>query len=258
MRKTICILILLLLPTLCFAGAVQDKCKSVIEKKNATVACAASFIEDSFTRGDSATVGGDWTAETDTGGLLAISGNTLVRTHSTTTASYVSFTKADAVTEGYLLFKFKVSDTDTGGNAGKSYLFSLRDESDEQSLYVIAENDASGVWTKLNFNYKTDAGASAAVAGAYVLSPTDDTYVWIKVYWKIATDVDTSDGIARLSTSNDGVTFTERIAATNLDFYTYADMKYLRFGTVATSTWTGTTFTQTWDDVEWRADDCFN
>lgn len=39
MRKTICILILLLLPTLCFAGAVQDKCKSVIEKKNATVAC---------------------------------------------------------------------------------------------------------------------------------------------------------------------------------------------------------------------------
>ena len=39
MRKTICILILLLLPTFCFAGALQDKCKSVIGKKNTSVAC---------------------------------------------------------------------------------------------------------------------------------------------------------------------------------------------------------------------------
>jgi hypothetical protein len=223
-----------------------------------SAACAASFIEDAFTRGDSGTVGGDWTAEVDTGGLLAISGNTLTRTHSATTAAYVSYTKADAVTEGYLLFKFKVSDTDTGGDTGKSYLFSLRDASDEQSLYVTAENNAAGVWTKLLFGYKTDAGASAAVGGAYTLSPTDDTYVWIKIYWKRSTDVDTSNGIASLSTSSDGTTFTERIAATNLDFYTYADMKYLRFGTVATSSWTATTFTQTWDSVEWRADDCFN
>lgn len=250
-----CLTILLLCAAV-NAYALSAAIQAVVSSGGSS-ACAASFIEDAFTRGDNATVGGDWTAETDTGGLLAISSNTLLLTHSATTAAYVSFTKAAAVTTGYAVFKFKVSDIHVHDSSGTSnYLAMFRDGSDEIGLQVYGITTIGGNWDKIQIVYRADTG-SYVEAGIYDLNPSADTWYWFKIYWNSATDVDTSDGDITLWTSTDGTNYTQRFAVTNLDFYTYADLKYFRLGNIV-GIWNQTDYTMSFDDVEWRADDCFN
>lgn len=253
MRKTLTIfvLIVLLFPTLCLAGPLQQKLREIIAKKN-VAGCAASYFEDDFTADDGADAKrAVWTAETDTASNLTIASNKLLFTHDAATVGFVSKTLASTYTETWSQFTWSPSEVAMGGNTAYMNIMYLKDAGDANSVFIRIMNDAAGTITKVLVQYYNDSAVSTEV-GQYTFSPSNGTTYTFKLYTKIATDVDTNNGIIELYING-----TKRVTATNLDFYTYADIKYVNLGNKY-STWTDVDgHTVTFDNFEIRGDDCF-
>jgi hypothetical protein len=263
--------ILLLIPSLCWpatgdletiGGKVDTAITSIAGKAGTAIAticgknytdgdgCAASYFEDAFASNDYSA----WTGETDTGGLITAASGASVYSFSATTAAYSYKTLASATTESYMQLTVSASDISLGGSGKNFYLLSARDASDEASLQLQWSTNAGGDIDDLLIRYNIDAKTMAT-------ADTDNTVVWadgttytIKIYSKISSDVDTSNGIIRVWVNGNLI-----LEKTDCDYYTYADLKTVRLGQIATSTVTNTAggITVTFDNFEWRADDCF-
>jgi len=248
MKKLILILfVILLIPCMSMAGMLQG-----IVGGGGAVTCSAAYFSDDFTAADGADAKrAVWTGETDTGSLLSIASNALLFTHTATTVGYVSKTLASTYTETWTQFTWKPSDIAMGGNTTYMNIIYLRNTGAANSIYVRVLNNAGGSITKVFLYYYTDAAVSTEV-GNYTFNPSNGTTYTFKIHTKISTDVDTSDGVATLYI--DG---TSRITASNLDFFTYADIKYVDLGNKY-STFTDTAGkTFTFDNFSIRGDDCF-
>lgn len=251
MRKIILAVFLILLiasPLWALSSAIQ----AVVSAGGAT-ACAASFFEDAFTAENTTdTDHGVWTDETDTGGLLALVSNAAVFTFTATTAAYVYKTLGAPQTEGWIQWTIKWSDISMGGSGKNFYTFTVYDGED-LSFCVYFITDSGGDIHDIIARYRNDS-SSIVTVGQVASGVADNTTYTIKIYYKRATDVDTSDGVIDVYIDGSRV-----INGTGLDWYTYADSQTARLGNYGTSAVTNTTggITVTYDNFEWRADDCF-
>lgn len=211
-------------------------------------ACGASIFEDNFASNDYSA----WTAEVDTGSLLSAASGASVFTLTAITAAYSTKTLASAVAESWIQFDITYSAIDMGAGGQYLYIVLLRDDGDGGAYWIEQVMNAGGdALANLTLKFVNDAAATTTV-NAYALNPSAGTKYTIKIYSKRATDVDTSDGILKMYV--DG---TLRIDGTGLDYYTNANLQRVRLGNSAT-TWADTSGnTVTWDNFEWRADDCF-
>uniref|UniRef100_A0A6M3J2D4 Uncharacterized protein n=1 Tax=viral metagenome TaxID=1070528 RepID=A0A6M3J2D4_9ZZZZ len=216
--------------------------------------CAASLFEDDFDRGDTGDVqtGGSWTSETDTGALLAIVSNAMVFTLTAQTAANVGKNLGSAYTETWTQFTWAASAVDMGGNNTIQYVLYLNDNGNSSSIRVRLVTDASGDLTKVGVFYFNDSAVQTQIGADYAFNPVATTVYTFKLRTKQSTDVDTSDGIVTLEIDDTPV-----ITASDLDYFTYADIQYAQIGNIYT-TWTDTAGnTETFNNFEIREDDCF-
>lgn len=211
---------------------------------------AAQYISDSFTRTDSATVGGDWTSETDTASLLAVSGNALVYTdaESPQTAAYVQKT-ATPSGETWIQFTFSVNTLDIAPNGNRIFLKAFAGSANVFWFKVadLGSTSQAKYYSLVSFN---DGGASAENAGGYSPVVAVDTVYTIKIRYKPSTAVGANNGILQV-----WVNGVQKVNRSTDDTDTLA-ITHVTFGQMSTSTFTVAPVV-TLDSFQWRGDDSF-
>lgn len=243
--KRILLILLLLACTLpppadAFGPAIQ----AVLGASGA--ACGASIFEDNFNRADNASIGGSWASETDTGGLLSISNNTFLHTHSDKTNAIVAYTHTGSVTEWWAQVTVTFNEV-TGWGAGKAITWLEFRTATAANGYFSFNADASGNASRVYVSYRNDS--NSPTSANYTFSPEAGVAYTIKMHFKQGAD---NTGEVHV-----WINGTERITLTNLAFNTYAVSDRIRFGNEGSGI-TSTTLTITYDNFEWRTDDCFD
>jgi len=246
-----------------WAGCKEDVCKRDpiqlamspallgIAGAGGAAACGASLFEDAFASNDYSA----WTGEVDTGSLLTAASGASVFTHTAKTAGYSTKTLASAVTESWVQFDIAFSDNAMGGNGTYMQIILFRDGGDNSAAWVEMINNTAGTLTNLALKFVNDA-AGTVLVGTYALSPASGTTYTLKLHSKASSDADTDNGELTLYTCSAG-SCTSRITSSTLDYYARADLYIVRLGNAA-STFSDTSGkTITWDNFEWRSDDCF-
>jgi len=217
------------------------------------VGCGASYFEDAWTGDNNSDAAHSiWTSETDTGGLLALTGNAMVFTQTASTGAYVYKTLGLAYTESWIQFTVAWSDEVMGGNGTSNTFYRALDGASNNGLYIKTINNSAGTIISLQLLFYNDSNISTSVGSVYTFTPVDGQIYTVKIYSKIASDVDTNNGIIR-----GYIDGTLRFEATNLDWFTYADLKTLQNGNIYNTNTNTSGKTITFDNFEFRGDDCF-
>jgi hypothetical protein len=213
--------------------------------------CSASYFSDNFDRANSATVGGTWTSETDTGSLLSIDTNKMLLTHSAATNAIMNKNLGTTYTELWVQFKITFNVVTGLGAWTDLYVIDIQDSGGPSAMaYLAINNNSSGNVYQATLWYKDDAGTSQDLAFAWV--PSINTEYTLKFYFKVSATTSSNDGIVKMWI--DGA---NKIDQSALDFsYSSKDFRYVQLGNLG-SNLTSTTLTVKFDDFNVRGDDCF-
>ena len=190
MEKFILVLILVLFPSLSFAGSQQIRNVVGMAKVQGGGPTYTSVFSDDFNRADSGTVGGTWDSETDTASQLSIAGNTMLFTGTgVTTIAYVTKNLGTNYYKYKVGFTFKINSLAVT-TTNKIRLLELRNAAGVISLLDL--EGTGGTINKLRTDIEKEDWTNVTTSTVYAFA-ADTEYV-VEVIVSTATGADANDG----------------------------------------------------------------